>query len=93
MAGTEALVERLLRESPGGGKPRRVLFRDVRIFVNTIRHAVDTMRKSGIAAWSDQNETDTYLEYVIRIPKGEALGRGPSGPKKETEPGPEKRPA
>ncbi len=51
-------------------KPRKtVLIRDVRIFFNTIRHAVTTMRSSGIPAESQQEETENYIEYRIRIPK------------------------
>lgn len=43
--------------------------RDVRIFSNTIRQAVDMMKKSGIAAKSSKVENEEYIEYTIKIPK------------------------
>ena len=52
--------------------PRRQpikLFKDVRLFVNTLNHAVDTMRHAGIEADTVRTETDDYIEYVVRIPK------------------------
>ena len=45
------------------------LFRDVRIFVNTIKQAVDIMKQSGIHADMEKVENDDYIEYVVRIPK------------------------
>ena len=41
----------------------------MRIFVNTINKAVDTMRLSGINAISRRSETDDYIEYTVKIPK------------------------
>ncbi len=72
---TEALVDKLsehfmkIKEKT---KPKLVV-KDVRIFINTITKAVDTMRLSGIEASSAQNETDEYIECVVRIPKSVAI--------------------
>ena len=54
---------------------RRIIIKDVRIFMNTINKAVDTMRLSGIDAFTDQKETEEYIECVVRIPKAAALDR------------------
>lgn len=51
---------------------KRFVIRDVRIFVNTINKAVDTMRLSGINAVSKKLETEEYIEYTVKIPKSEA---------------------
>ena len=71
-AQTDRLVDELL-----AGKIRRrralPLVRDVRLFFNTVTHAVDTMRRSGIKACAEKSETDEYIEYVVRIPKNEAV--------------------
>jgi len=56
-------------EKPGIKPERRVVIKDVRIFVNTINKAVDTMRLSGINAESHRSETDDYIEYTVKIPK------------------------
>ncbi len=42
---------------------------DVRIFSNSISRMIGTMRKSGVDAQSRKNETDSYIEYTIIIPK------------------------
>ena len=80
---TEELTELLLEQEKEQGEPqlvmekvrpkKKILLKDVRIFVNTILHAVDTMRKCGIPAESLQDETDTYIEYRVRIPKESAI--------------------
>ena len=46
-----------------------MVFKDVRIFINTLNHAVSTMRKSGINARATRNDTDEYIEYTVRINK------------------------
>ena len=46
------------------------LIRDVRLFFNTVSHAIDTMRRSGIEARAEKTETEEYIEYLVRIPKG-----------------------
>ena len=50
-------------------QPKFKKLKDIRIFVNTIKHAVDTMQAVGINAVSAEHETDAYYEYVVRIPK------------------------
>lgn len=71
---TEDLVLKLLCQvtvnSPK--QEKKFVVRDVRIFVNTINKAVDTMRLSGINAVSRKLETEEYIEYTVQIPKSEA---------------------
>ena len=45
------------------------LVRDVRIFVNTLSRAVDTIRRSGLDARSAETETEDYIEYTVILPK------------------------
>ncbi|MCK9478079.1 MAG: nucleoid occlusion protein [Firmicutes bacterium] len=45
------------------------IFKDIRIFANTIKQAVDMMNQSGINATSEKTENDNYIEYIVRIPK------------------------
>lgn len=52
---------------------KKIVVKDVRIFVNTISRAVDTMRMSGIDAVSNKKETEDYIEYTVKIPKETAL--------------------
>ena len=65
---TEALMQKP-EEAPEKKQDRKIAIKDVRIFVNTINKAVDTMRLSGINAISRRSETDDYIEYTVKIPK------------------------
>lgn len=73
VAETERLVEKVLLGEPEKRGRRRKkptpLIRDIRLFLNTVEHAVDTMRRSGVAATAQKEETEEYIEYVVRIPK------------------------
>lgn len=65
---TDVLMKRQPHE-PHPKPERKIAVKDVRIFVNTINKAVDTMRLSGINATSRRSETDEYIEYTVKIPK------------------------
>ena len=69
---TEHLVSLLLHSTPkhktAKGNSKAVI-KDVRIFLNTINKAIDTMRLSGIDAQSNKTDTNDFIEYTIRIPK------------------------
>ena len=69
VAESEKLIAQLIANDTKPKQPTVKLFKDVRIFVNTLNHAVDTMRRAGIEADSAKSETDEYIEYIVRIPK------------------------
>lgn len=64
---TEKHVEKLLSKKKEGTS--KLVFKDLRIFTNTINMAVETMRRSGILASATKGENELYIEYIIRIPK------------------------
>ena len=52
------------------GKARRTFVaKDIRLFINTIDHAVDAMKTAGIQAHTEKKETEEYIECTVRIPK------------------------
>ena len=68
---TDKLVEAMLSAAPGTPSPCRKttpMVRDVRLFVNTLQHAVDLMTQKGIPATTTCGRRDGCLEYVVRIP-------------------------
>lgn len=74
VAKTEELVDKLLQaaarpQPEKGAVVGNRVFRDVRIFNNTIRQAVEIMRRSGIEAKANKKESEEYIEYTIIIPK------------------------
>lgn len=72
---TEELVERAIEKYSRQEKekvPERKFtkaIRDIRIFVNTIRQAIDLMKSSGVNAKAAQFDRGEYVEFIIRIPK------------------------
>lgn len=71
--------EELVDKSLDGEKPkqkRTIVVKDVRVFFNTISHAIKTMKKSGIDAQTLNSETDDYYECLVRIPKSQATSNG-----------------
>ena len=71
VAETERLIADVHRRRKGPRKPQTKAYKDMRIFLNTLNHAVDSIRKAGIEADTAKSETDEYFEYVIRISKPE----------------------
>lgn len=69
---TDDLISILLNSAPKPDRAKgssKAVIKDLRIFVNTINKAIDTMRLAGIDAQSNKTDTDNFIEYTIRIPK------------------------
>ncbi len=73
---TEEYVEKLLSGEKNFHQKKTPVIKDVRIFFNTISHAITTMKQSGISAQTLQSETKEYIECVVRIPKAQAYAGG-----------------
>ena len=68
---TDRYIEQLLN-STAKGRHRISMVRDVRIFVNTIDHAIRLMIDNGVPATAHREEKDGYIEYTVRIPTAAA---------------------
>lgn len=77
---TEEYVDRLLSNEKKRSQRKTPVIKDVRIFLNTISHAITTMKQSGISAQTLQSETEEYIECVVRIPKNQAYAGGSQKP-------------
>lgn len=72
---TEELVEEILKEktpkpalvTESGIKPKAV--KDVRLFTNTLRHAIELIKRQGADAQSVETEYEDYVEYIITVKK------------------------
>ncbi len=74
VAETDLLIDGLVsdnstKSAQSSQKKTARAFRDAKIIINTLDRAVDTIRKNGIDAISAHRETDSFVEYVVRIPK------------------------
>lgn len=67
---TERLIETRLKQSKEFQRIKkcRGAFKDVRLFVNTINHAIDVMKAAGINAEVQKNKEKEYTEFIVRIP-------------------------
>lgn len=71
VAASEAFIEKILTEDRAErakGK-RKLIIKDIRIFYNTIDHAVDVVRQAGIDIMADRREVGDGVELVIKISK------------------------
>lgn len=74
VADTEKLIETMIN-SPGPKTERKgkqnysFIIKDFRIFENTIKHAINVMRKSGLNAKYGKEEDEKTITLTIRIPK------------------------
>ena len=67
---TEAYIDSIIYKKPEKTHRNVVkVFRDVRIFVNTVNKAINTMIEAGLPAESNKTETDDYIEFYVKIPK------------------------
>lgn len=79
---TEQRVEEYLRSlsAPLPAKERKkVIIRDIRIFLNTVRQAVSLLESGGLGPKMKENDLGDYLEITIRIPKQKKQGPAGSG--------------
>ena len=67
---TEKLIDDYIgkQKEKASYKKRSRVFQNVRVFVNTINRAVETMQAAGIRADSQKIQRDDYIEYRVRIP-------------------------
>jgi len=67
----DKVIDRYLEKNNSRSTDRKLTksIKDIRIFVNTIRQAIDLMKKSGVNAKAAQIDRGEYIEFIIRVPK------------------------
>ena len=66
---TEKLVDEYVNRRKEPRRQTKIMFSDVKIFLNTINNALDTMQKAGIKAQFRREDKDDSYVYFIEIPK------------------------
>lgn len=70
VAKTEACVEALLRGDPKPERPpRKLLVRDLRLFLNSVDRHLETLRQAGFDARLRKEDRDKEIVLTIRLPK------------------------
>ncbi len=68
VAQAEQYIESLLQAMPAR-KPPKYLFRDVRVFLNSLDRSLAMIRSAGIDCACGREETDREIVLTIRLPK------------------------
>lgn len=74
---TEQMINNLLSAQDAPVHKPKIVIKDVRIFMNTINKALETMKLSGVNAALLKKENDEYIEYTVKIPKSSAIAESP----------------
>ena len=72
VADSEQYIESLLRKNQQEGPGRRAVYiiKDVRLFLNSLSRGMDTIRRAGVDASCQRQDSDDAITLTIRIPKG-----------------------
>ena len=67
---TERLIDSMIEKERYRRNIRKgsVIFKDLRLFMNTVNKAVETMQIAGVDVNVDKQQSDDFLDYHIRIP-------------------------
>ncbi len=75
VAQSEQLIENMLYNCALPEKKngrQKIVIKDIRIFINTINKAVETMKQAGIDAVCKKRDSGDFIEYTLKIPKTRA---------------------
>lgn len=65
---TEKLIESLIKKEKKKSKVHTV-YKDLRLFINTLNNTVNEMKKAGLEVKVEKSEEKKYVEFKIRLPK------------------------
>ena len=66
---TEQYIDSLLAAKEPAARPPKFVFRDVRMFLNTLNRNLELIRSAGITCDCGREETDREIVLTIRLPK------------------------
>ena len=76
VAAAEEYIEVQLQKKQMEGKQKKRLFiiKDVRLFLNSVDRGMETIRRAGVDARFDRQESEEEITLTIQIPKQQAIG-------------------
>ena len=74
VAATDKYIDKLLEKNNAKNVKERTVFiiKDIRLFLNTIDKAVDTVVQSGVDIKSEKTDKGDYIEICLTVPKRKA---------------------
>lgn len=76
VAAAEEYIESLLQKKQKEGKAKKRLYiiKDVRLFLNTVDRGMETIRRAGVDAQFQREDSEEQITITIQIPKQRATG-------------------
>ncbi len=75
VAAAEEYIDGLISGTPQRQRAKRIyVFRDIRLFINTLARSVAIMKQAGVDAECGREETETDIILTVRIPKQQTTG-------------------
>ena len=76
VAAAEEYIESQLQKKQREGKGKKPLYiiKDVRLFLNSVDRGMETIRRAGVDARFDRQESEEEITITIQIPKQQAIG-------------------
>ena len=71
VARTEALVEAMLEQQPKPKPTRKLLVKDLRLFLNSVDRHLETLRQAGFSAGLERADTEDAIVLTITLPKSQ----------------------
>lgn len=74
VAETEAYIEELLQKKQQAASEKKPVYviKDVRLFLNSVSRGMETIRRAGVDARCNKEESDEEITITIQIPKRKA---------------------
>ena len=73
VAASEEYIESVLqKKQKGSGKRQVYIIKDVRLFLNSVNRGMETIRRAGVDARCDRQESEEEITITIQIPKRKA---------------------
>ena len=74
VAASEEYIDALLQKPQRTDPPRRPVYviKDVRLFLNSVNRGMETIRRAGVNARYDKQESEEEITITIQIPKRKA---------------------
>ncbi|MCL2086441.1 MAG: ParB/RepB/Spo0J family partition protein [Oscillospiraceae bacterium] len=70
-AQTDKFIDEVIAATTKTDTPKREKrnwqFKQVGLYINSFNQTIKTMKEAGISCTSEQNKTDEYIEYLVRI--------------------------
>lgn len=66
---TERLIGKLLNKEEGKKSKVYTVYKDLRLFINTLNNSIDEMKEAGLKVKVEKTEEEEYVEFKVRLPK------------------------